>query len=76
MTRTRSIAGVRAGSRGPRRCSARWRGRVAMATLRNWRCAAQRKGPPWIKVGAKVLYPTRELRLWEAAMRRAPGLEL
>jgi hypothetical protein len=60
----------------PQELVARWRGRVAMATLRNWRCAAQRKGPPWVKVGAKVLYPVKELRLWEAAMRVNPGIDL
>jgi len=60
----------------PQELIVRWRGRVAMATLRNWRCAANRKGPPWVKVGAKVLYPLRELKLWEAAMRRAPGMNL
>ena len=60
----------------PQELVARWRGRVCMATLRNWRCAAQRKGPPWTKIGAKVLYPVRELELWEAAMQRTPGLKL
>jgi hypothetical protein len=60
----------------PQEVVLRWRGRIGMATLRNWRCAANRKGPPWIKLGAKVLYPRRELELWEAAMRVNPGLEI
>jgi hypothetical protein len=61
----------------PQELVARWRGRIGMATLRNWRYAANRKGPPWIKVGAKVLYPLKELEAWEASMRRgARGIDI
>jgi len=42
----------------------RYRGAIARGTLRNWR--AQRRGPPFVKVGKSVLYPLRALEAWEA----------
>lgn len=42
----------------------RWGGAVALQTLANWR--SQRKGPPYIKFGAVVRYPIRQLEVWEA----------
>lgn len=43
----------------------RWGGSHTKGTLANWR--SQKKGPPFIKRGAKVLYPLDRLEAWEAA---------
>jgi hypothetical protein len=42
----------------------RWGGSHTKGTLANWR--SQKKGPPFIKRGAKVLYPLDKLEAWEA----------
>ncbi|MBU1699641.1 MAG: helix-turn-helix domain-containing protein [Candidatus Eisenbacteria bacterium] len=41
----------------------RFRGRVSMKTLTNWR--AEGKGPTWIRVGGRILYPSRSFVEWE-----------
>jgi hypothetical protein len=41
----------------------RWGGAVGRGTLANWR--AQRRGPPYVKVGARVVYPIDQLIAWE-----------
>ena len=41
----------------------RYRGEISLGTLRNWR--AQRMGPPFIKIGKAVLYPTQGLEEWD-----------
>jgi hypothetical protein len=41
----------------------RWGGAVGRGTLANWR--AQRRGPPYVKVGARVVYPLDQLVAWE-----------
>lgn len=43
----------------------RWRNEVALGTLANWRYANPPKGPVWIKVGTKVLYPVAEVEKYE-----------
>jgi len=43
--------------------SARYRGRISVGTLRNWR--ALRVGPPFIKVGKAVLYRRGALQAWD-----------
>jgi hypothetical protein len=43
--------------------AARWQGAVTTGTLANWR--SQRRGPPFVKVGSKVLYPVPDLEAWE-----------
>lgn len=43
--------------------AARWKDAVTTGTLANWR--SQRRGPPFVKVGAKVLYPVDKLEQWE-----------
>ena len=45
--------------------SHRWGGAVSTGTLANWR--SQGKGPPYQKLGVKVLYPIAQLEEWEAA---------
>ncbi len=41
------------------------RARVKKGTLANWR--SQKKGPPFSKRGAKVVYPLDKFEQWEAA---------
>jgi hypothetical protein len=41
----------------------RWRGKIALETLANWRSA--RTGPPFIKIGKTPLYPQGLLAQWE-----------
>lgn len=43
--------------------SQRYRGEIAVGTLRNWR--ARRVGPPFVKIGKAVLYPVQELDAWD-----------
>jgi hypothetical protein len=43
--------------------SARWCGRIKAVTLKNWRAAGV--GPPYVKAGGAVLYPTKSLAAWE-----------
>lgn len=42
---------------------ARYRGRITLGTLRNWRAA--KKGPPYLKIGKAVLYRRDALIAWE-----------
>lgn len=42
---------------------ARYRGRITLGTLRNWR--ALKIGPPYIKVGKAVLYSRASLQAWD-----------
>jgi hypothetical protein len=44
---------------------------VTEGTLANWR--AQRKGPPWVKVGKYPLYPLGDYRRWKAMLPRIGG---
>lgn len=41
----------------------RWRGQVKATTLATWR--SRRLGPPYVKVGGRVLYPLRGLEEYE-----------
>lgn len=43
----------------------RWENAVSAGTLANWR--VQKKGPPYVKLGSKVLYPIEQLEAWEAS---------
>jgi hypothetical protein len=38
--------------------------RLALGTLRNWRC--RRVGPPWRKLGSRILYGPEAVRWLEA----------
>lgn len=49
--------------------AARWKGAVTTGTLANWR--SQRRGPPFVKVGSKVLYPLDKLEAWERQQLKA-----
>ena len=43
--------------------SDRYRGRITVGTLQNWR--AMRIGPPFLKIGKAVLYPLEGLEAWD-----------
>lgn len=46
----------------PKELATRWR--LNDQTLANWRTA--RKGPPFIRVGSKVLYPVEGVEFYES----------
>jgi hypothetical protein len=41
-----------------------------------WRTRGRKRGPAYIKVGQRVLYPLKDLELWEKSMTSVPGLKL
>lgn len=47
----------------PQDLHARWKKRVAVRTLANWRCLGT--GPKYTKVGGRILYPLNEVVEWE-----------
>jgi hypothetical protein len=47
----------------PEEVSERYRGEITVGTLRNWR--AMRIGPPYLKIGKAVLYPSDLLDQWD-----------
>lgn len=47
----------------PAEVSARYNGRISVRTLSNWRNLGS--GPPYTKLGGKVLYPLDRLVEWE-----------
>jgi len=47
----------------------RWRRQVSASTLANWR--SERKGPPFVKIGGRILYPLADVIAYEAQSRRA-----
>lgn len=49
----------------------RWKGAVVLQSLANWR--SKKKGPPYVKMGTKVLYPLDKLEAWEAEQLRNIG---
>lgn len=48
----------------PVQVAERWGHAITTGTLANWR--AQRKGPPYQKLGVKVVYPLDSLEKYEA----------
>lgn len=44
--------------------SERWNGTIKVGTLRNWR--NQGKGPSFVKLGSKAVYPLAEVEKYEA----------
>lgn len=49
----------------PRELAARWRNIVSLSTLDNWR-SSQNRGPRFVKIGGRVLYPVAEVEAYEA----------
>lgn len=41
----------------------RYRGKITAGTLANWRIT--KKGPPFMKLGGRVMYPLDLLETWE-----------
>lgn len=52
----------------PHELTKRWNGAVSTGTLANWR--SKRTGPPFTKLGGRVLYPLKQLQAWEEAAMR------
>lgn len=49
----------------PRELAERWRNIVSLSTLDNWR-SSQNRGPRFVKIGGRVLYPVAEVEAYEA----------
>lgn len=47
--------------------SNRWRGRIGVKTLSNWRHEPGGSGPPFVRFGNRIFYPLTGLVAWEAA---------
>ena len=47
----------------PRELAERWRGVVSLSTIENWR--SQNRGPRFLKIGGRVLYPVAEVEAYE-----------
>lgn len=47
----------------PKEVTKRWNFAITPGTLANWR--SQKKGPPFIRFGSRVLYPLDKLEKWE-----------
>lgn len=57
----------------PREVADRYRGRISIWRLWVWR-VSDSGGPPWLRIGRRVYYPSRELWEWEQAqIRRKRG---
>ncbi len=48
----------------PRELAERWRNIVSLSTLDNWR-SGQPRGPRFVKIGGRVLYPLAEVEAYE-----------
>ena len=46
----------------------RWRGEIKPATLTTWR--SRKQGPPYVKIGGKVLYPLKGVEEYEKTNSR------
>ena len=53
----------------PEEVSARFRGRVSVRTLSNWRCLGT--GPKYRKIGGRILYPLSEIEAYEQSRTAA-----
>lgn len=53
----------------PKELINRWRGQISASTLAAWRY--QRKGPVFVKVGGRVLYPLQDVVAYEEKGRRS-----
>ncbi len=47
----------------------RWRGQISASTLANWR--AEGKGPCFVKVGGRILYPLDDVLAYERSRKAA-----
>lgn len=53
----------------PRELAERWRNIVSLSTLDNWR-STQNRGPRFVKIGGRVLYPVVEVEAYEQSNLR------
>lgn len=56
----------------PAQLLARWEGIVAKGTLDNWRSGKNKRGPAFVKIGGRVLYPIAGVIEWENANSYKP----
>lgn len=49
----------------PPEVSERYGGHLSVNTLTKWRNDGQRQGPPFLKLGSKIVYPLDALVEWE-----------
>jgi hypothetical protein len=50
----------------PAEVAAHYNNRIGVKTLANWRCSRDAKnGPPYIRVGGRIMYPLSKLLAWE-----------
>ena len=54
-----------------RQLAERWG--LSVRTLERWR--TQRVGPPFLKLGGRIVYQLQDIQKFEANQRRAPGVE-
>lgn len=53
----------------PMQLAERWKGQVSLATLATWR--SRDNGPPYVKIGGRVLYRLCDVAGWEEKNTRA-----
>lgn len=51
----------------PDELSTRFRGKISVRTLANWRCMGDGYGPRYVKIGGRVLYNLADVITWERA---------
>lgn len=51
----------------PEELSARFRGKISVRTLANWRCLGDGYGPRFTKIGGRILYTLSDVVSWERA---------
>lgn len=49
----------------PAELAKRWRGRVTLRTLKNWRYSKRRHGPKYIRIAGRVLYQLSDIEEYE-----------
>lgn len=64
LSRSTGKAGKAGVNLTPAQVRKRWKGAYSVGTLSNWRSGG--KGPRFIKIGGRVLYPLKALQSFEA----------
>lgn len=52
---------------------ARYGGQITRGTLANWRSGGVSNGPPFTRIGNRILYPLSKLEAWEKSQTIEPG---
>lgn len=58
---------MRDGYLTPQELCDRYKEQISLRTLANWRCSGE--GPPYMKIGGRVLYRLEDIESWEAGRR-------